>query len=89
MYDFAEPFTFDGFGFGYGGVFPGGGAFNNFAVNIYNILFRDIFNEGLNQYLARLLPNQLPDAANFVPTQISQYFTRDVVDLFGFDFFDR
>lgn len=70
-------------------MFPGGGAFNNFAVNVYNIIFRDIFNEGLTEYVARLFPNQGPEIANFVPETISEYFTRDVVDLFGFNFIDR
>lgn len=34
------PFTFDGFGFGYGGLFPAGGFFDGFGVNLYNILVR-------------------------------------------------
>ena len=90
----AEPFTFDGFGFGAGGWFPGGGLFDGFATNIYNIVFRDILNTGLTEYVARALPNDLGNPLNFIPPDVAGFplgsrLGRDVVSVFGFDWFDR
>ncbi|KAF6258993.1 hypothetical protein COO60DRAFT_1638722 [Scenedesmus sp. NREL 46B-D3] len=89
-----QPFTFDGFGFGTGGWFPGGGLFDGFATNIYNIVFRDIFNTGLTEYVARALPNDLGNPLNFIPPEVAGFpvgtrLGRDVVSVFGFDWFDR
>lgn len=87
----AVPFTFDGFGFGAGGWFPGGGAFGGFATNVYNIVFRDILNAGLNEYVARVLPNDIGDPLNFIPADITKRFSlgNDVVSVFGYDWLDR
>lgn len=85
----AGPFTFDGFGFGYGGLFPGGGFPDGFGVNIYNIIFRDILNEGLNQYLATGLSNNPLQPFDFIPPTIGKRFNRDVVTLFGYDAVDK
>lgn len=83
------PFTFDGFGFGYSGLFPGGGFFDGFGVNIYNIIFRDILNEGLNQYLANAITNNPLQPFDFIPPTIGNRFNRDVVSLFGYDAVDK
>ncbi|WIA29474.1 hypothetical protein OEZ86_011975 [Tetradesmus obliquus] len=89
-----QPFTFDGFGFGTGGWYPGGGLFDGFATNIYNIVFRDILNTGLTEYVARALPNDLGNPLNFIPPDVAGFplgtrLGRDVVSVFGFDWFDR
>jgi hypothetical protein len=82
------PFTFDGFGPGYGGLFPGGGFFNGFGVNIYNIIFRDVLNEGLNQYLARGIDNTV-QPFDFIVPEVGKFFNRDMVALFGYDAVDK
>jgi hypothetical protein len=85
----AGPFTFDGFGFGYGGMNPGGGAFEGFGLNIYNIIFKDILNAGLNEYVSRALTNNAFNPLDFLDPVIAGPLRRDVVSLFGFDYFDK
>jgi hypothetical protein len=84
----AGPFTFDGFGIGFGGLFPTGGFFNGFGGNLYNIIFRDILNEGLNKFAATGLTNTL-QPFDFIPPEIGNLFNRDVAVLFGFDAVDK
>eukprot|EP00879_Flechtneria_rotunda_P004220 GHRR01004468.1.p1 GENE.GHRR01004468.1~~GHRR01004468.1.p1 ORF type:complete len:443 (+),score=94.05 GHRR01004468.1:532-1860(+) len=85
----AAPFTFDGFGFGFGGLFPAQGAFNNFALQVYNVLIRDIFNSGLNEYVARSISNNPINPLDVVSPEIGDRLGRDVVSFFGYDFWDR
>ena len=82
------PFTFDGFGTGFGGLFPGGGFFGSFATELYQIIFRDILNEGLNKALASGITNSL-QPFDFIPPEIGTFFNRDVAVLFGFDAVDK
>ncbi|KAF8073100.1 hypothetical protein HT031_000761 [Scenedesmus sp. PABB004] len=89
-----SPFTLDGFAPGFGGLFPGGGTLGGFGNNIYNGVFRDIFNAGLTESLAAAIPDSLPSLEDFLPPDEatgSRVSLRrgGVVSLAGFDAVDR
>ena len=82
------PFTFDGFPFGLGGYAPINQGIDPYSTLINNVIFRNIFNGGLGEFLGQGLSNSV-DLTRYLPSEVTDVLDDDVVTLLGYDFVDR